>query len=265
MRYLTSVFFTLSLLSAWNLNVANAKSPKGHFGSTIKAKDGSKLYLTIGLLLSYPSEADPKLYRRVWLDRDPNPIAQGPYPSDALKAGRGGWVSADLQIDESGVVTACEIKSRSGDKSIDQHACPHLLKYGKFLPALDTNGKRVKSNTEVDVHYDIRDNPYLNYSMLDREIHPSVRAKLNKQMTSDEAGIPSKMKFPKYTIIDGFVRINPNGLITACTVRYSTKSDSLDKGICDRLMKSGPHTPARDSRGQATADDIQFEISVRQK
>lgn len=264
MKNLHPQLLVILLISIGGLSAIHAKPPQGHFGSQVTTSDGTKKYLTIQLTLPYRSDANPKFYRRAGLDWTTNAIEIGPYPTRSLKAERGGIIDAFVSINEKGKVTACEIVAGSAFVDINDHACPQLLKHGQFLPALNRAGNRAAFETEVEVSYRLAERRGgNNSSMLVNDEHPSVRATLNRAMTLAEMDISLDSKFPKYVdAIDGHIRVDKVGQITACTIQTSTNSDLLDKKICDYMMMSGVHTPARDREGTAVADDIEFEVSL---
>jgi hypothetical protein len=67
------------------------------------------------------------------------------YPEDAFNANQTGSTEFMLMIDERGRLIDCEIAKTSGVASIDGMGCQVILARAKAKPALDANGKPVKS------------------------------------------------------------------------------------------------------------------------
>ena len=86
------------------------------------------------------------------LARRPTPISNpgswmnsGNYPSAMLRIGGNGMVQFRLDISETGSIAACHIQSRTNPDAFADLSCKLISKRGRFTPALDRNGKPVKS------------------------------------------------------------------------------------------------------------------------
>ena len=86
------------------------------------------------------------------LARRPTPISNpgswmnsGDYPSAMLRIGGNGMVQFRLDISETGSIAACHIQSRTNPDAFADLSCKLISKRGRFTPALDRNGKPVKS------------------------------------------------------------------------------------------------------------------------
>lgn len=68
------------------------------------------------------------------------------YPSEALWRGQEGRAQYQLLIDQAGKVAACHVLIPSGIPALDVMGCQVIRLRAKFTPALDLNGKPVRSS-----------------------------------------------------------------------------------------------------------------------
>ncbi|MFZ1477596.1 MAG: TonB family protein [Sphingorhabdus sp.] len=93
---------------------------------------------------------DPKI--RNTLQRVPAPtgnpgswMRSQDYPRDMLAERQPANVNFRLNVDEGGNVTDCFIQESTKPKEFDEAVCNAMKRRGKFLPALDAEGKAVRS------------------------------------------------------------------------------------------------------------------------
>ena len=67
------------------------------------------------------------------------------YPADAARRNQSGNTQFMLLIDQSGKVAGCDVVVASGIPVLDIMGCQVIRDRGKFTPALDANGKPVRS------------------------------------------------------------------------------------------------------------------------
>jgi TonB family protein len=67
------------------------------------------------------------------------------YPSDALRRDQEGLAQYMLLIDEKGSVAACHVMKPSGVPILDAMGCQVIRQRAKFAPAVDANGKPMRS------------------------------------------------------------------------------------------------------------------------
>jgi TonB family protein len=67
------------------------------------------------------------------------------YPAEAQTRGQGGDSQFMLLIDEKGVVAGCHVLKASGIPAIDAMGCKVIRDRARFTPALDSDGKPVRS------------------------------------------------------------------------------------------------------------------------
>lgn len=67
------------------------------------------------------------------------------YPVSALRSGANGIVQFRLDIDADGKITGCHVLARTSPDDFADITCRAILKRAQLLPALDAQGKRVRS------------------------------------------------------------------------------------------------------------------------
>ena len=83
-------------------------------------------------------------------------FSSGDYPAQALSEHSTGRVGVRLMIDEKGAVKECATTETSGSGVLDAMTCIVLQDRAKFHPALDIDGKPVKSFDDTRVKWLIR-------------------------------------------------------------------------------------------------------------
>ena len=79
----------------------------------------------------------------------------GHYPDQAFAHGAQANLSVRLTIDTSGDVKSCELTDITDAKDFDDYPCEVFKKYAKFSPAIDAEGKAVKSIYRTKIFYRI--------------------------------------------------------------------------------------------------------------
>jgi TonB family protein len=67
------------------------------------------------------------------------------YPSAAIKKDASGRTDVRVSVDETGKPTDCIVLRQSGNESLDKVTCGVLLRRARFQPAVDIDGRPVKS------------------------------------------------------------------------------------------------------------------------
>jgi TonB family protein len=75
------------------------------------------------------------------------------YPPEMLKQGYEGIVNFRLIVDASGVPISCHVQSSTRPKAFDDVVCQQVLKHARFHPALDAQGRPVKSYYRQAVYF----------------------------------------------------------------------------------------------------------------
>tara|TARA_R110000824_G_scaffold4203_6_gene19961 strand:- start:1336 stop:2292 length:957 start_codon:yes stop_codon:yes gene_type:complete len=104
--------------------------------------------------------SDPALRSNAFIPATPagNPgewISPGDYPVAALREERSGAVEFQLQISETGEVTACNILESSGQADLDKASCRALMRRARFNPAKNASGQPVRSSYTNKVRWQI--------------------------------------------------------------------------------------------------------------
>jgi hypothetical protein len=71
-------------------------------------------------------------------------LTMNDYPSSMLRAGKGAAVHFRLMVDESGAPAECIVQTAMGD-GFDELTCRLLKKRARFTPALDAEGRPIRS------------------------------------------------------------------------------------------------------------------------
>ncbi len=72
-------------------------------------------------------------------------VTTNDYPSKMLTAGQPAIVEFRLEVDETGKATRCHIQQTTRPKEFDAAVCNGIMKKSKLTPALDAEGKPMKS------------------------------------------------------------------------------------------------------------------------
>lgn len=73
-------------------------------------------------------------------------ITNDDYPAEALRNNWQGRVAISWTIDETGRVTDCIVLESSGHAVLDETSCRLLLNRARYIPALDGEGRPVRSS-----------------------------------------------------------------------------------------------------------------------
>ena len=77
------------------------------------------------------------------------------YPAEMLGQLMGGLVQFRLDISETGLISGCHIQSRTNPDAFADLSCKLISRRGRFNPALDRNGKPVRSYYVSSVRWQI--------------------------------------------------------------------------------------------------------------
>lgn len=72
-------------------------------------------------------------------------FSHGDYPTQAVVEGKTGKVGVRMLIDVNGKVRDCSINETSGSAVLDLQTCAIIRERGKFTPAIDKDGKAIRS------------------------------------------------------------------------------------------------------------------------
>ena len=74
-----------------------------------------------------------------------NWLTSSDYPSAAISGGRSAVLQVRLEVDESGAVSGCHIQLQTRGDDFARQTCALITRRAKFLPALDKDGKPIRS------------------------------------------------------------------------------------------------------------------------
>lgn len=219
-------------------------------GSEITVR-GQTYIPQLWLSFDRPHEPAPGLYRRVEHDWRARRLQTGAYPGPAWAARREGRVGVRLVVDTAGRLRSCTVTQPSGAASLDRHACPHLMRYGSFRPALDDRGRRVAQTVEGRMNYNIV--PWVIspvYNPGDGTTPPRPLRPIDAATLGIGA---STRRPPNVDMVGALVAVDAEGAVTACTLDVPTFDDAIDREICDRLRRDVRFQPGRDGQGRPRA------------
>ena len=75
------------------------------------------------------------------------------YPTKMLNQGYEGNVNFRVIVDANGLPITCHVQSSTRPQEFDDIVCRQIMKKAKFKPALDANGKPIKSYYRQSVHF----------------------------------------------------------------------------------------------------------------
>lgn len=263
MRCTLSVMLSAALLaSAASLAAPAQKPPRGHLGSEWVGADGNMRHPQIGLVLKPPKRAD--IYRDAALDWKNANIQNGPYPPKALKAEKEGIVQLRLTISADGKPLECSVTVSSDVPEFDAHACPQIISFARFHPALNSDGARTEITQEATLSYQLRLYIQVPSPFAVFETTPAVRAKVAVPVALETLGITEALKTKtSHYGVGAWVTVGTDGKPLRCWMASPTFNDEIDYQVCDRLMKDVTYTPAHDKDGQAVEDRVSVHLNLR--
>ncbi len=78
---------------------------------------------------------------------------QDSMPSEAVRLGLSGTVGLRVRVGTKGRITACGVDKSSGHSTLDLGACKGMLRYSRFNPALDKQGKPTVGSYYLAITY----------------------------------------------------------------------------------------------------------------
>jgi hypothetical protein len=246
MRALLYSAILVGLMQAGSALAAEKKKPKGEMGSEWVNKDGNSRHAQMRLDLESERGVEPGVYRPVMFDWPAGDLQKGRYPGN-FAADEEADIRLRITVALDGKLSACEIIEPAKIEAFNQHVCPHLIRYGRFIPALSDNGERVSKSYNAWVSYELvpRITEYT-FSQAEAEVSIPIReASFAVPPTLATAGIDPTTKRPlDIRYIAAAIRVGPQGAVIGCTLHSPTKDDALDKLICDSLKRNLAVRPA---------------------
>ncbi len=224
--------------------------------------DGNQREATIGLQIDRSAEPDPELVRGLEINWKDFPYQQGRFPVAVADADdHGVTVGIMLDVATTGVPQSCRIATTSGKAAFDSHACPHLMRYVRFYPALNRSGKRLGGTLAIRVRYTAG---RVRIETTAGSVMPMVARPTPKPLTPIDAATigfgPDDGLPPTVYGTSGSLRVEADGSVSGCMLAAPTQVDAFDVKMCERL-RAVKFEPARERDGQAVAARYNFGMS----
>lgn len=236
-------------------SAAKKAKPKGELGSEWVNAKGNSRSAQMGLYLRSERGVVPGVYRPVQFDWPAGDLQKGKYPGNIAKDEED-EVGLRVTIGLDGTVTACEITKPAEIEAFNIHACPHVLRYGRFVPALSDQGQRLSRSYDAIASYELVPRITMLAEQQPLPVSPVKKAQPVTLPTLATAGITAEtQRPPDVSYIAATIGVDADGKATGCTLHAPTEEDALDKQICDSLKKNLVIRPAVNLQTNAPVED----------
>lgn len=230
-------------------------------GTTWVGADGNQREAKVGLQFGRPVGADPAFVRRLEINWRDFPYQQGPFLVAVGEDDQSATIGVELNVDAGGVPRDCRTTTPSGLAPFDNSACPHLMRYLRFYPALTPEGTRVGGTLAIRARYFAGRVRMMTGS--GAPLPMSARPKPKPLAPIDAAAIgfgPRDGLPASVGGTSGSLRVEADGAVSACTLAAPTQIDRFDMAICERL-RAWKFEPAQGRDGRSIASDYSFGAS----
>lgn len=224
--------------------------------------DRNQREASIGLQIDSSAEPDPELVRELEINWKDFPYQQGRFPVAVADADDYSVaVGILLDVAATGVPQSCRVVTPSGTAAFDDHACPHLMRYVRFYPALNRAGTRLGDTLAIRVRYTAG---RLRMDTVADGVVPMASRPTPKPLTPITAatigfgkgdGLPSSVGGTS-----GWLKVEADGSVSGCMLAAPTQVDAFDIQMCERL-RAVKFEPARERDGRAVAARYSFGMS----
>lgn len=224
--------------------------------------DGNQREASIGLQIDRSDEPDPELVRGLQINWKDFPYQQGRFPVRVADADdHNVAVGILLDVAATGVPQSCRIAAPSGTAAFDDHACPHLMRYLRFYPALNRSGTRLGGTLAIRVRYTAG---RVRIESAARGVALMVARPMPKPLTPINAatvgfgpgdGLPASVGGTS-----GSLKVEADGSVSGCMLAAPTQVDAFDIKMCERL-RAVKFEPARERDGRAIAARFSFGVA----
>jgi hypothetical protein len=229
--------------------------PKGELGSEWVNAQGNSRHAQVGLRLESERGLVPGIYRPVRFDWRVADLQKGKYPGDIDKD-QEGKVGLRLTIGADGSVMDCKVTKPDAIAAFNQHACPHILRHGRFVPALSDQGERLAKSFDAVARYELVPVVMMMGPPGKYEAPKVRRAQFVVQPTLTTAGIGVETPRPaNVRYVGAVIGVGTEGQVTGCTLHSATDDDVLDRQICDSFKKNLVIRPAIDIQTNQPIED----------
>jgi hypothetical protein len=245
MRHAIALFAALCAISLIPASV-EAKEKQSEPFQIGENRDLSSRKTKVATMYLFWNAYEQDFMREPAIDEANDKIETGPYPNKDQSA-QDHNLQVNLSISEAGVVTNCEILQPSQVQSINDHACPHMIRYARFHPALDMEGQPIASSGEVAVYYSIftynpkkiPKPPQLMQvpAVFNGEPNRSEAGPVRKITAADLGLTPDLIAKHKIGWISLSVDVDENGMAHRCKFQTATHDNALDRDICAKMVQ----------------------------
>lgn len=224
--------------------------------------DRNQREASIGLQIDRSQEPDPELVRRLEVNWKDFSYQQGRFPVPVADADdHNVAVGVTLDVAATGVPQSCSIAVPSGSAAFDDHACPHLMRYLRFYPALNRSGTRLGGTLAIRVRYTAG---RIRMQTAAGGVMPMVARPMPRPLTPISAatvgfgpddGLPSSVGGTS-----GSLKVEADGSVSGCMLAAPTQVDAFDIQMCERL-RAVKFEPARERDGRAVAARFSFGVA----
>ncbi len=192
------------------------------------------------------------------LDEKLSQLNQGSYPLTKRQADERVFVTVKLSIDAFGTPISCETIEASEYPKANGHACPHILKFARFIPPLDFNGTRVATSGKFTVSYDSIPPVITDIAM--PGLRPRKReAAPTEEITAKTLGLEKQAEAAKGTSAWLWLDIDESGKPIKCELESGTYVDALDFQLCSQAM-SLSYIGALDADGKPVEGHVSINL-----
>ncbi len=224
--------------------------------------DGNQREASIGLQIDRGDEPDPELVRGLEINWEDFPYQKGRFPVPVSDADdHNVAVGISLDVAATGVPQSCRVAAPSGTAAFDNHACPHLMRYLRFYPALNRSGTRLGGTLAIRVRYTAG---RVRIETMAGGVVPMQWRPTPKPLTPITAatigfgkgdGLPSSVGGTS-----GSLKVEADGSVSGCMLAAPTQVDAFDIKMCERL-RAVKFEPARERDGRAVPSRYRFGMS----
>ncbi len=224
--------------------------------------DRNQREASIGLQIDRSAEPDPELVRGLQINWKDFPYQKGRFPIAVTDADdHNVAVGIILDVAATGVPQSCRVATPSGKAAFDDHACPHLMRYLRFYPALSRSGTRLGGTLAIRVRYSagpIRVQTAAGgVVLMPTRPMPRPLAPINAATVGfgPGDGLP-----PSVGGTSGSLKVEADGSVSGCMLAAPTQVDAFDIKMCERL-RAVKFAPARERDGRAISARFSFGVA----
>lgn len=223
--------------------------------------DGNQREASIGVQIDRSAEPDPELVRELQVNWKDFPYQQGRFPVAVADADdHSVTVGITLDVAATGVPRSCRVATSSGKAAFDDHACPHLMRYVRFYPALNRLGTRLGGTLAIRVRYTAG---RVRMETAAGGLMPRVARPTPKPLTPINAATvgfgPSDGLPASVGGTSGSLKVEADGSVSGCMLAAPTQVDAFDIKMCERL-RAVKFEPAREPDGRAVPARYNFGV-----